>query len=277
MSLIHTTALTESQKRAILALADACRSAEPITLSAPSEDGLDYYLVYEKEAETSELTAWGFLFFAPWEDAESVYTCEFTAFVHPAHRRRGHFTEMLNAALTTADRFEQEHVCQVDFCFLTDGKSPAASAVLETIGAEYWYSEYKMVRTLRESDKDYRSDVRIEQYVPGATGALPASNSDATGGLYTASLHGEIIGTCALLPSEDDIYLYAFQIKEAWQGQGHGKDFLKGMLAMIATAAEAKSKPVSVSVQVSGLNYIARRLYQGVGFRDSEHLDYYIY
>ncbi len=266
MSLTHTTLLTDSQKKSVRALTDACRNAEPITLSAPSEDGLDYYLVYENAPETGELTAFSFLFFVPQEDAEpeSVYTCEFTAFVHPDHRRRGHFTEMLNAALETADRFEREHSCQVDFCFLTDGKSPAASAVLETIGAEYWYSEYKMVRKLRKSDADYTANVQIQK--------ADAPSGDISGaGLYTASLSGEIIGTCALLPSANETYLYAFQIKEPCRGQGHGKDFLKGMLALTARAYD------TVSVQVSGLNYIARNLYKKTGFRETESLSYYIY
>ena len=296
MSLIHTTTLTDSQKEAVRALTDACRKAEPITLSAPSEDGLDYYLVYENAPETSELTAFSFLFFVPQDDAEpaSVCTCEYTAFVHPDHRRQGHFTKMLNAALETADSFEREHNCQADFCFLTDEKSPAASAVLETIGAEYWYSEYKMVRELRKSDADYTANVQIRQ-------ADVPSGDRSGAGLYAASLNGEIIGSCALLPSSNEIYLYAFQIKEAYQSQGHGKDFLKGMLALIAqalspspgsasdtcgptaaqTGTETKeqlfSAPGAVSVQVSGLNYIARNLYKKTGFRETESLSYYIY
>ena len=268
MSLIYTTALTDSQKEAVRALTEACRKAEPITLSAPSEDGLDYYLIYENVPETSELTAFSFLFFVPQDDAEpeSVYTCEYTAFVHPDCRRQGHFTEMLNAALETADRFEREHSCQVDFCFLTDEKSPAASAVLEAIGAEYWYSEYKMVRELRKSDADYTANVQIQK--------ADAPSGDISGaGLYTASLNGEIIGTCAMLPSANETYLYAFQIKEACQSQGHGKDFLKGMLALTAQAYASGT----VSVQVSGLNYIARNLYKKTGFRETESLSYYIY
>lgn len=279
MSLIHTTALTDSQKEAVRALADACRKAEPITLSAPSEDGLDYYLVYENTPETSELIAFSFLFFVPQEDAEpdSVYTCEYTAFVRPGHRRQGHFTKMLNAALETADNFEREHSCQVDFCFLTDEKSPAASAVLEAIGAEYWYSEYKMVRELRKSDADFAANVQIRQ------ADIPAGDISGTG-LYTASLNGEIIGTCALLPSGRETYLYAFQIREPYQSQGNGKDFLKGMLALIAKTAcrddgadGSFGTPASVSVQVSGLNYIARNLYKKTGFRETESLSYYIY
>ncbi len=268
MRLIRTTTLTDRQKEAVRALTDECRKAEPITLSAPSEDGLNYYLVYEKEPDDSELIAFSFLFFVPQEDTEpeSVYTCEYTAFVHPLHRRKGHFTAMLNEALETADAFERDHRCQVDFCFLTDEHSPAASAVLEAIGAEYWYSEYKMVRQLRETDRDYPAKVQI---------AL----ADQEAGVYTASLDGKIIGTCVLLPSGSETYLFAFQIRDEFRSQGYGKDFLKGMLALIAKADGDSNgvKTFAVSVQVSGLNYIARNLYKKTGFRETEALSYYIY
>ncbi len=315
MRLIHTQTLTAPQKDAVRALTDACRKAEPITLSAPSEDGLDYLLVYENESEDSLLIAFSFLFFVPQEDsAETVFTCEYTAFVHPRFRRQGHFTSMLNAALSLADAFEKEHNCSVDFCFLTDEKSPAASAVLETIGAEYWYSEYKMVRPLRPDDKNYSPAVKIETADAASCGDADGSAS-CPSPLFTASLNGEIIGTCALLPSADEVYLYAFQIRDAFRSQGHGKDFLRGMLTLLADrffcGADRQADPqedntssaslalsshgntesvplapflhgntaagASVSVQVSGLNYIARNLYKKTGFRKTESLSYYIY
>ncbi len=272
MKLVHTTRLTTRQKEAVRTLTEACRNAEPITLSAPSEDGLDYYLIYANEPDNSELTAFSFLFFVPQEDTkpERVFTCEYTAFVHPGRRRQGYFTEMLNAALRTVDQFESDNQCQVDFCFLTDEKSPAASAVLEAIGAEYWYSEYKMTRKLLQSDGEYRPALTIRQTDP----SVP-QGSEAASGLYAAILDGEVIGTCALLPCRTEIYLYAFQIKETYRSQGYGRDFLRGMLALLAT--EAGDTLRTVSVQVSGLNYIARNLYKKTGFRETESLSYYIY
>ncbi len=274
MRLIHTDTLTDCQKEAVRALADACRKAEPITLSAPTEDGLDYYLVYEDGDEDSALLAVSFLFFVPQDEEEpsSVYTCEYSAFVHPKHRRKGYFTAMLNAALETADAFEQAQDCSVDFCFLTDEKSPDASAVRKAIGAEYWYSEYKMERALRDGDREYIPAVQIRaaDADTGQTAAAPLS------GLFTASLNGEIIGTCALLPVTGGTYLYAFQIRDSYRSEGHGKDFLRGMLALIAETAGCAPEH-TVSVQVSGLNYIARNLYKKTGFRETEALSYYIY
>ncbi len=269
MTIVHTDALTEIQKKAVLGLTEQCRAAEPITLSAPLEDGLDYYLAYEQSPEDGPLIGYAFLFYVPQEDEGSrpVYTCECGAFVHPQYRRRGCFSRLLNEALKNVEHFEQEHDCTVDFCFLTDERSPAASAVLTAIDAEYWYSEYKMVRSLRESDIGYISRVRIRE---------------EGSGLYSALLDGTIIGSCALLPSAREVCLYAFQIKEAYRSQGYGKDFLRGMLALLAGAAmngdgREPAAPGTVSLQVSGLNYIARKLYKQTGFQETESVSYYIY
>ncbi len=348
MNLIHTTSLTDLQKTQARALADACREEEPLTLTAPSEDGLDYYLEYENSeyendpaAKDGGLAGFSFLFFVPQEDGRedtaAFYNGEFTAFVHPKYRRQGYFSEMLNAALTRADQFEREHNCQVDFCFLTDEKSPAAAAVLEHIGAEYWYSEYKMTRTLRESDRNYVPRVQIAEEEAGpksgsetkaettaaeidAKTAETGTKTEATevrteakttkvkaeaetrgneteseteteteyassrACVCTASLNGETIGSCALLSGSRETCLYAFQIKENLRGQGYGKDFLRGILALLARDTDfpdsshaAGYAPPAVSVQVSGLNYVARNLYKKTGFRETESLSYYIY
>ncbi len=283
VKLIHTTVLNELQKKEILSLTDACKKAEPITLSAPLEDGLDYLLLYEEPASRDEASApedhsparaepagpsggrlagFGFLFFVPQDEAGSV-TCEFTAFVRPEQRQKGCFSRLLDAALTLTDTYEQENGCQTDFCFLTDEKSPAAKAVLEKLEAEYWYSEYKMVREPREADRHYQPHLQITE----------EKNEEPAGGarLFAARLDGRIIGTCALLPSASEIYLFAFQIAEPYQSQGHGKDFLRGMLALTEDAG------LPVTVQVSGLNYIARNLYKKTGFRTAESLSYYLY
>lgn len=248
MNLIHITSLTDQQKTDIATLVDACKHKEPLSLSAPSEDGLDYFLLYEKE-ETG-LLAFGFLFF-PQETS-----CECAVFVHPSQRRKGCFSRILNAVLDHVERYEKTTGLAVDFCFLTDEKTPSAMKTMEAIEAEYWYSEHKMVRPLKDKDREYIPQVAI------------AEDSD---GLYTASLNGQIIGTCAILPSGQEYYFYAFQIKEEFQGNGYGKDFLLGMLALLA------AKTSAVSLQVSGQNYIARNLYKKTGFKTTESLSYYIY
>ncbi len=263
MKLVHTTTLSREQKEAVLELVDACKKAEPVTLSAALEDELDYFLSYGGD-DDRVLLGYSFLFFTEPSDIlpEDNGCAEFMAFVHPAHRRKGHFTGMLNAALSCTETYEKTHNCELDFYLLTDQKSEDAKAVLDLIGAEYWYSEYKMVRPLTEADRAYRPHLTIQRDGQAPEGA----------DLYAAVLDGQVIGTCAVTGGSPDLYLYSFQIREDFQSQGHGNDFLLGMLALLAGAGTA-----SVSVQVSGLNYIARNLYKKTGFRQTEALSYYIY
>ncbi len=247
MNPIHITSLTEKQKKDIHALVLKCKEAEPLALSAPVEDGLDYFLLYNEE---SLLLGFGFLFF-PQEAS-----CECGVFIHPDHRKKGLCSSILNQALEYVEQYEKKRNCQTDFCFLTDPATPSATAVMEALEAEYWYSEYKMVRKLNKKDSLYTPSLCIRE---------------TEDGIYTASLDGRIIGSCAVLPSGQELYLYAFQIEETFQGQGYGKDFLLGMLALLS------SKGGQVSIQVSGQNYIARSLYKKTGFQTSESLSYYLY
>lgn len=246
MKQIHTTVLTEKQKKDIKTLVKSCCLLEPLTLSAPLEDGLHYYLAYEDE----RLLSMVFLFFPE----ETV--CECGAFTVPDARRNGCFTALLYQALSFVDSREEALDLPIDFCFLTDGQSKDASAVLQALGADFWYSEYGMERNLHPSDCAYRSRLSIE---------------DAGQNLYTASLDGRIIGVSMVIPSGDSVYFYGFEIKEPFRGCGHGTDFLLGMLAYLGTTYRR------ITLQVSGQNTAALSLYKKTGFCITQTLSYYLY
>ena len=206
MNLIHTTSPTDQQKKDMDQLINSCKSREPLSLSAPVDDGLDYniFLLYDDNF----LSAMAFLFFPG--DGH----CECCSFVEPSRRRKGYFTRLLNRCLDFVEDLEKKQGCQMDFCFLVDENTPSAMAVMETIGAEYWYSEHKMERALTEKDKTLSmTDLSIKKQEDN---------------LYCAVLGDEVIGTCAILPSGKEIYLYAFQICEDRQGRGYGEEFLRG-------------------------------------------------
>lgn len=249
MNMIHTAKPSPKQKEDMEGLITLCRETEPMSLSAPLDDDLEYdiFLLYEKE----ELWAMAFLFFP--EDK----LCECCAFVSPDKRNKGYFTRLLDKVLDLVESYEKKLGQPVDFCFLADEKTPSAKAVLETIGAEYWYSEHTMERPLTKKDKSYVMDSLTIEY--------------AGDNLYSALLNGKVIGTCAILPSAEKLYLYSFQIHQDCQGQGYGTEFLLGMLSLLADMGE------KVTLQVSGQNYIARNLYKKTGFQTTESLSYYLY
>ncbi len=249
MDLICTKKPDPDQRRDMEQLVDACKEAEPLALSAPLEDdlGYDIFLLYDRE----RLCAMAFLFFS------SDTACECCAFVHPEHRRKGYFSRLLDPVLELVDTREKTLGQSVDFCFLADEQTPSAMKTLKAMGAEYWYSEYRMIRPLTERDQNPLScplTVRMEEEH-----------------LYTALLGDRIAGTCAVLPDGPGVYLYAFQIREDLRGQGYGKQFLAAMLSVLSRTS------TQVTLQVSGQNYIARNLYKKAGFQTAESLAYYIY
>ena len=252
MNLIHTVKPTEAQKKAMTSLVNSCKAKEPLSLSAPIEDdlGYDIFLLYE---DSGSLAAMSFVFFP------EHGPCECCVFVEPEKRRQGHFSLLLDKSLDLADAWEKKTGQPVDFCFLADEKTPSAMAALSSIGAEYWYSEYRMERPLTPKDKSY------------TPAALAIEKDSQEPGLYCAFLEGRLIGTCAVIPSKTKSYLYAFQIQDAFQGKGYGKEFLLGMLSLLADMGSR------VAIQVSGLNYIARNLYKKTGFQTTESLSYYLY
>lgn len=252
MKITHTTVLDEKQKKQMQTLVEACKEKEPMSLSAPSEEGLDYFLAYDKNDALM-----GFLFLYFTDDQ----ICECTAFTAPDRRKQGVFTELLNQALDAADAYEKEKKEPVDFCFLIDENTPSAMAVMELLEAEYWYSEYKMARACKPGDQNYQSGLQIAERQDEETGV----------NIYEASLDGSVIGKCGVLPFEQEDYFFQFEIQEEFRGKGYGKDFLHSMLALLYKEGH------QVSLQVSGQNFIARKLYKKTGFQTVETLSYYRY
>ena len=252
MKIIHTTALTDQQKNQVRSLVEICKQKAPVSLSAPSEDGLDYFLAYDHEDSLA-----GFLFLYFTDDQ----ICECTAFTAPDHRKQGVFTKLLNMALDAADAYEKEEKTQVDFCFLIDENTPSAMAVMELLEAEYWYSEYKMARACRPEDRNYLTDLQILEKQDAETGV----------NIYEASAAGTVIGSCGVLPFEKEDYFFHFEIREDYRGKGYGKTFLLAMLSLLYKEGH------QVTLQVSGQNFIARKLYKKTGFQTVETLSYYRY
>lgn len=247
MNSIHTTQLTAAQKAEILDLVSACKAIEPLSLSAPLEDGLDYFLLYENQQLVSLL----FLFLPE----ETI--CECGAFTLPLWRKQGFFSSLLDDALTFLEEKDSNPDTPLDFCFLTDEHTPSSTSVLKEIGAEFWYSEYKMDYPCSLADHNYSASLLIEEVEEH---------------IYTASKNGEIIGTCIILPSGQDAYFYGFEIKEPLRGRGYGYDFLQGMLVLLSDTGFH-----TISLQVSGQNQPALSLYKKTGFQITETLSYYMY
>ena len=265
MKCTHTTTLSEQQKMDIRQLVEDCCLAEPVTLSAPLEDGLEYFLGYED----GKLVSMVFLFFP--EDS----VCECGAYTEPGHRRRGYFAELLEEALAFVEAYEERRQLDVDFCFLTDGNSPDAMAVIGALGAEYWYSEYSMSLELPGAETaalpTQKSGVSTPESDQAASALSYLSISEAEENLYTATLGGQPIGVCMIIPSGDTVYFYGFEIKSSFRRMGYGQQFLDAMIALLSNRYRR------MTLQVSSQNVPALELYKKTGFPITETLSYYLY
>ncbi|MDR1765998.1 MAG: GNAT family N-acetyltransferase [Lachnospiraceae bacterium] len=266
MKTIETDHLNPAQRRRILALVDACKQAEPLTLAFPfppeedDEPGAPdtmYFLRYDSGQLVSAL-----FLFAPPGDAHPEILC----FTHPDHRRRGHFRSLLHRAMRSlcrcSARVPPQNVSTPQIPnsaqaaadapafqgarapwdapapsvhILADGLSPSALAALSHIGAAYSYSEYMMrIPTQAGATFRYGAVTNRSEYTKRTpctnthTGAPFSLVSD--GKRCTAFLAGERIGSCKLTPYGKSLYLFDFKIVARHRRKGYGELFLRQLL-----------------------------------------------
>lgn len=116
---------------------------------------------------------------------------------------------------------------------------------------EAWISAYF---TIEEKDREVLNDPR--EYIPGHGGHIYfAVNGDT----------GEILGCCALLTMENDVFEVAkMAVAENWRGQGIGRKLLRGVIAAARGLGAAR---LYLETNHTLANAIA--LYRSEGF---EHL-----
>lgn len=256
MNVIHTTALTQSQKQDARFLEDTCKKAEPLSLSVPQEDGLDYFLCYKGNLLAGLL----YLYFP------EPGLCECCGFVSPEFRRQGIFSMLLDQLNSFLDQQEEQSGQEIDCCFLCDAKTASARAVLDKMGCEPWYSEYKMECPLPR--------IQDSPQKPAASDKAPSPIRicQKDSGAYLAFLGETEIGVCQVSHSGTQSYFFGFEIYEPYRGKGYGAQFLQEMMALLS-----KQGCQILSLQVSGENLPALSLYKKTGFRITETLSYYWY
>lgn len=258
MNLIHTTFLTPLQKQDIHLLEFSCKQAEPLSLSAPTEDGLDYFLFYQD----SRLAGMLYLFFS------DPALCECSGFVLPDSRRQGIFSRLLECMTDFLEHLEDQTGEDIECCFLCDEAAPSAKSLLKALECELWYSEYKMECSLRApyffpcsakepTVSDSHPPLRLIQKDPDT---------------FAAFLEDTEIGICQLHVRENHVYFYGFEIYKPYRKQGYGKQFLQEIMLRFSRHGYER-----MVLQVSGINLPALSLYQKTGFYITETLSYYWY
>lgn len=186
------------------------------------------------------------------QEEDLCYECY--AYTKPEFRRRGFFTELLDAAI-------EELPEDAEFLFYINGNDPECTATLEALEAELIMSEYMMELDLNHVE-DYLSKPSVHDFT------VSHSYVDGTETWHYQNPHG----TVCISVFSSYYYLYGLEITEAMRGKGFGKAFFAQVLYDLAA-----HKALPLRLQVSGENTPALSLYKKTGFQITETLLGYLY
>lgn len=221
-------------------------------------------------------------------------TIEISGMVHPKFRRKGIFKKLYLLA-----REECQKICPSEVLALCDHTSRAGLAFLNSLGAEYASSEYKMCLNkkaieslptqgiklrLATSEEDvaelYRQDsiyfdlrekgVEDKKIQENVEEKSIQVNDDALN--YLAELNGESIGKIRLnITDNNEGFIYGFGVLLDFRGKGYGRDILCLALNLL------KKKQVdNIFLEVATENKNALGLYESCGFEEISVMDYYV-
>ena len=293
----HITELSDSQAAAVRVLEEACRNHHACP-AFPWEDYTDVWVLWSEDSSALAGTCALSGTAAPSGSCTLSDRCrlaavlaaiaapdevECIAMTAPEERRRGFFTELLDAA---ADFFG-------DTDLILPAKSDDAETylALETTGAEKLSTEYRMEKKMTAGTEEASSspaedpclpdetDARSEQASRAGSAGLTMAVDDGKGGAKTytfcVSDTAESVvyaGLCRTLQEGASACFYDFEIDEKLRGKGLGRAALQLVLEYLQAAGTHK-----VFLHVSGDNLPAVRLYEKAGFAVTEAMDYYLY
>ncbi|MCI8670105.1 MAG: GNAT family N-acetyltransferase [Lachnospiraceae bacterium] len=184
---------------------------------------------------------------------------------HPGYRRQRCFSRLLETVFRSLDK---SHAPTVNIFFPINTKARCQALTHYTRSGRicYEYSEYLMKKNLNApissmksgNRKSFLLDLEYEEQASGCEYSLWAKD------LY--------VGGCLIEHlSETEAMIYQFGIVDNEQGKGYGTS------GLILICQDLKEKGYSaVSLQVTGKNKKARRLYTDCGFKIKDEIQYFI-
>lgn len=288
MKKIRTRALTENQARELKELTALCCSHDSSHLSCPL-DGDRFYLLTEDQpghAGHEALISAAVAF-----ELEGLWECY--GFTRPDLRRHGYFSSLLELMEADAAAEEQEP----DLCFVADPNGQESLKALEALGAELWYEEHMMEWRVgddgsaarqveaRSGDAAARRPVDngparqddnrgVLTYSPNALRLTYSPDREGSGRMdFTAWAPGRwAVGSFSLYPQPPAACLFEVEIAEELRRHGLGEAMIRKLQALVPTLGIS-----TITLQVSGDNRPALRLYEKTGFHITETLSYYLY
>lgn len=287
MNIIKTNILNDRELSAVKELEALCKEHDGLSgsLFLSPELNIDetlpcFLLLYEDDMLSAFLSI-----FMPSDDEAQISVC-----THPERRRRGFCMRLLCEA---ADILEEYDI--YDIVFLTESGNAVFYELLKKLDGELISSEYFMTYNGLVSDIPSVNTDGLYELVPAHLESLDTLidiHHRAFDAAYEESeafvhelFHDEyvnayalrgktsnaIVGSCYMDTSASQLIILGVCIDPVIQGKGLGRLM---MTELITRYALPYNKPISL--QVSGNNIPAKRLYESLGFTITSQFDYHV-
>jgi ribosomal protein S18 acetylase RimI-like enzyme len=260
--------LTPSQSHEVVHLQTECEAADGLDLKlelvrADASSSRDTFLAY---------SAHRLVGYCGINDGHDVEVC---GMVHPAHRRRGIGTGLLEGVISTIAGSDRESVLVI-----CEDDSPVALEWMQRRGARLEQSEYRMVlglgdvpsrltgATTRLRPADVGDQAELVRLLPDgfpeAEAFIQKRLLEKPAGEETLmGYEGEtLVGTTRLDTTPRRSMIYGFVIDRRLRGQGRGGSMMRAILDLLRDRGVTE-----VGLEVEPENAAAVRLYRGFGFQ----------
>ena len=184
---------------------------------------------------------------------------------HPDYRHRHCFSGLLDSVFPALDKYHVP-IKKIYFPVNTKFRCPAVNHYIRSGRICYDYSEYLMKKNLNLPISSIKSKGR-SFFLPELEYEEQPSCSE-----YSLWVEDLYVGGCLIeYLSKTEAMIYQFGIVDEEQGKGYGKS------GLILICRDLKDRQYSaVSLQVTGRNKKAHRLYTDCGFKIKDEIQYFI-
>ncbi|WP_018754559.1 GNAT family N-acetyltransferase [Paenibacillus terrigena] len=281
--------LTEQELHDIRILADICDALDGIKLklnwvslqTRPTQETNDF-LIYEN----GDLV--GYLGIYSFQSSEA----EISGMVHPLYRRRGMFTQLVDAAVEECRQRGFGNIL-----FINHHRSTAGQAFLVARGTKYKVSEHWMrcertdadlsgfhvrgmsenniqLHVAREADKELLVQLNVDGFDMKEADSRDYVERTFNSPLeytYIAEAEGQPIGKLGLTFEDGSAFIYGFCVSPLQRGKGNGRRILVELMNMLQREQGKTRFELEVAVE----NARALGIYEDCGFHVISANDYY--
>lgn len=207
---------------------------------------------------------------------------ELCGMVHPSHRRKGIFKQLLADAFIEINNGKTKQIL-----LNAPAKSFSGKGFLQTIPCSLSFSEHQMkwseraiediedviIRSSTPDDleTEIQLDVKCFDFLEEEAKDYNHRIKQETQDYYMIEADQQTVGKIRVQQMNGEAWIYGFAILPEYQGQGIGRKALKKVIK------EEHQKGYSIFLEVEATNSHALGLYESCGFKAINSQDYYVY